>query len=122
MVAVGDRGTRTFPLLIDLDNPQRRIAPGMSARIFVELTGSQTQALMVPRDAIVLKADGSRIVWQVEDTDGETTVKPVELQAGRAQGDRVEVLHSALKAGDRIVLFGNENLRPGQAVKLSQVD
>lgn len=122
LVAVGNQSTRSFPLLIDLDNPQRRIAPGMSARIFVELADREQQALVVPRDAIVLKADGKRIVWRVNDADGELKVTPVELTAGRPQGDQIEVLDSTLTSGDRVVLFGNENLRAGQTVRLSRVE
>ena len=118
LVAVGSQSTRSFPLLIEMDNEQRRIAPGMSARIFIELAGSKAQVLLVPRDAIVLKADGSRIVWKITEADGETSVIPVELLAGRNQGAQVEVLESTLQAGDRIVLLGNENLRPGQAVQV----
>jgi len=37
-------------------------------------------------------------------------------------GDRVEVLDSTLQAGESIVLLGNENLRPGQAVQVSPVE
>jgi len=116
LVAVGDHSTRSFPVLIDLDNAQHRIAPGMSTRIFVELAGSQTQALLVPRDAIVLKADGSRIVWRLTPAEEGFEVEAVKLLAGRRQGDLVEVLESTLQAGDDIVLLGNENLRPGQVV------
>ncbi len=117
LVAVGNQSTRSFPLLIELDNELRRIAPGMSARIFIELRGSRARALLVPRDAIVLKADGSRVVWKVAEEEGKSKVKPVKLLVGRTQGDQVEVLESALQAGDHIVLLGNENLRPGQTVQ-----
>ena len=122
LVAVGTQSTRSFPLLIELDNEQRRIAPGMSARIFIELSGSRAQALLVPRDAIVLKGDGSRVVWKVTEAEGKSKVKPVKLLAGRTQDDQIEVLDSTLQAGDRIVLLGNENLRPGQAVQPRPVE
>lgn len=117
LVARGNQATRSFPLLIELDNAQHHIAPGMSARIFVELAGDRVESLLVPRDAIVLKADGSRIVWRVNEADGRYTVVPVSLLAGRSRDGLVEVLDSTLKPGDRIVLLGNENLRPGQAVQ-----
>ncbi len=116
LVAVGNRDTRSFPLLIELDNREHRIAVGMSARIFIELAGSESKALLVPQDAIVLKPDGQRIVWRVIESGGQHKVEPVTLFRGRTQGSRVEVLQSTLAAGDRIVLLGNENLRPGQAV------
>lgn len=117
LVAVGERTTRSFPLLIELASAQRQIAPGMSARVFVELSTGQHNALLVPRDAVVLKADGSRVVWKVSQAKDKSTVTPVPLQIGRSQDDLVEVLDSSLKAGDSIVLLGNESLRPGMAVK-----
>ena len=119
LVAVGNRDTRSFPLLIDLDNREHRIAVGMSARIFIELIASRTRALLVPQDAIVLKPDGQRIVWRLIESAGRYEVESVALLTGRTQGSRVEVLQSRLKAGDRIVLLGNENLRPGQTVQLT---
>ena len=126
LVAVGNQSTRSFPIFINIDNRQHKIAPGMSARIYVELSNSNSLALLVPRDAIVVKADGNRIVWRIakeeEGEEGQYKVESVKLLTGRAQGERIEVLESALKAGDRIVLLGNENLRPGQIVRLSQTE
>lgn len=72
---------------------------------------------MVPRDAVVAKSDGSRVVWRVREDDGMLKAFPVTIETGRAQGDRLEVVSGALQASDRIVLLGNENLRPGQAVR-----
>ncbi|MCG8057756.1 MAG: efflux RND transporter periplasmic adaptor subunit [Candidatus Thiodiazotropha endolucinida] len=122
MVAAGNRSTRTFPLLLLLDNPKSRIAPGMSARIFIELSGQQQPSIMLPRDAIVLKADGSRIVWRVSGSEEPYDVKQVNVITGRTQGNLVEILDSKLNAGDRIVLLGNENLRPGQSIKIGQTE
>jgi RND family efflux transporter MFP subunit len=118
LVAMGNQSTRSFPILIELDNTQHRLAPGMSARLFVQLKGTKSKSLLVPRDTVVLSADGTRKVWQIIEKDGSYTVKSVNLITGRTQGELVEVLDSTLNAGDRIVLLGNENLRPGQAVKL----
>ncbi|MES9994204.1 MAG: efflux RND transporter periplasmic adaptor subunit [Candidatus Thiodiazotropha sp.] len=122
MVAAGNRNTRTFPLLLLLDNRENRIAPGMSARIYIELSGEQQASILLPRDAIVLKADGSRVVWRVTGSDEPFKVKQVNVVTGRTQGNLVEILDSSLKAGDRVVLLGNENLQPGQSVKIGKAD
>lgn len=119
VVAVGSQSTRSFPVLIDLDNSAKLIAPGMSARIFVQLSGGESEALLLPRDAVVMKADGSRIVWRVQQQDDQTKVSPVTVSLGRAVGDQIEILESLLKPGDQVVLLGNESLRPGQAVKIA---
>jgi RND family efflux transporter MFP subunit len=65
-VASGDERSRTFPVLIDIQNPDRLLAPGMSARVRVDLAGGDSRVLTVPRDAIVAKADGTREVWHVQ--------------------------------------------------------
>ncbi|HBG95184.1 MAG TPA: hypothetical protein DDY14_07630, partial [Chromatiaceae bacterium] len=115
-VASGDQRTRGFPLLIDLPNPDGALAPGMSARVRVDLSGGHAQALTIPRDAVIAKSDGSREVWQVRLTDGIHQAYPVAVETGRANGDRLELLRGDLRAGDRLVLLGNERLRPGQRV------
>lgn len=123
LVSVGDQTTRSFPVLIDIENAKHTIAPGMSAQVFVELSGNNAKALLVPRDAIVLRADGSRLVWRVkEDKEGQLKVEAVNVLVGRAQQERVEVLQSSLQEGDRIVMLGNENLRPGQLIRISQIE
>ena len=116
LLALGDERTRTFPLLIDIDNTKHILAAGMSARVYVELKDRQSQVLMLPRDALVQKPDGSRIVWKVLEQDDKLIVNSIKLHVGRTQGDLVEVLDSSLKAGDRVVMLGNENLRPNQVV------
>jgi multidrug efflux pump subunit AcrA (membrane-fusion protein) len=42
----------------------------------------------------------------------------VPVQPGRALGDRVELQGSELPAGTRVVVHGNERLRPGQALRI----
>jgi multidrug efflux pump subunit AcrA (membrane-fusion protein) len=118
VLAQGNVRTRTFPLLVDIDNQDHVLAAGMSARVFVELSDSQTQVLMLPRDAVVQKPDGSRVAWQIVEADDTLKAKPVKLHIGRAQGDFVEVLDSPLQAGNRVVMLGNENLRPNQTVRV----
>jgi RND family efflux transporter MFP subunit len=116
-VALGNESSRSFPLLIDIPNPEHLLAPGMSARVLVELQNGVSEALTVPRDAVVAKTDGSRLVWRVREDDGVLKAYPVTIETGRAHGNRLELVNGDLEAGDRIVLLGNENLRPGQPVR-----
>ena len=119
-VASGDERTRGFPLLIDLPNPDGALAPGMSARVRVDLAGGQDKVLTVRRDAVIAKSDGSREVWRVQVEDGLSKAYPVSVATGRASGDRLEILRGDLEAGDQVVLLGNERLRPGQRVEASE--
>jgi len=119
-VASGDQRTRGFPLLIDLPNPDGALAPGMSARVRIDLAGGQDRVLTVPRDAVIAKSDGSREVWRVQREDGLSKAYPIAVETGRASGDRLEILRGALDAGDQVVLLGNERLRPGQRIEASK--
>jgi len=120
-IASGDERSRSFPLLIELPNPDGILAPGMSARVSVELAGEASEALTVPRDAVIAKSDGSREVWQVRLDDGVQKAYPVPVEIGRASGDRLELVRGDLEAGDQVVLLGNERLRPGQSVSPQDV-
>jgi RND family efflux transporter MFP subunit len=115
-VALGNEASRSFPLLIDIANPEHLLAPGMSARVRVELENGSIDAVTVPRDAVVAKSSGERVVWRVRDEQGQLKVFPVSIETGRAQGDLLEVVSGELKVGDRVVMLGNERLRPGQTV------
>ncbi len=118
-IALGKERSRSFPLLIDIPNRKRHLAPGMSAQIWIELNEQETQGVvMVPRDAIITKSDGSQLVWQVKEKEGMLQAFPLTVETGRHQGNLVEILTNELQPGERIVLLGNENLRPGQAVKV----
>ena len=118
-IALGNENSRSFPLLIDIPNPKRHLAPGMSAKIWIELN-EQDRVLMLPRDAIITKSNGSQLVWQVKEKEGMLKAFPLTIDTGRYQGGWVEILSNKIQPGERIVLLGNENLRPNQTVKAQQ--
>ncbi len=118
-VPVSDPGTRTFPVMIRVDNSAGLIAPGMSARVFITLSGSaEGGAMLLPRDAIILKPDGGKTVWRVENTAAGETAAPVPVRTGNTHLDQVEIVAGDIRAGDRVVVKGNELLQPGQRVRI----
>jgi RND family efflux transporter MFP subunit len=118
-IPVASASARTFMLWVELDNPDHRIIPGMSARGVLRLEASAgPSAFAVSRDALVRKPDGTVLVWVLEQDRAETTVKPIKVVPGRALDGRVEVNGTRLSVGDRIVIKGNETLRRGQAVRV----
>ena len=53
-VPVGHKSARTFPVRIDIQNSDRLIAPGMSARVHIRISKSITeQAVLLPRLAVM---------------------------------------------------------------------
>ena len=118
-VPLSQQSARTFPIMINIDNSDYSIAPGMSARVYFNLPeDNETQALLIPRDAVVKKTDGSEKVWVVTTETGNTIAMPIEVTTGRSQADVIQVIQGDLKVGDQIVVKGNEILQPGQEVNI----
>jgi RND family efflux transporter MFP subunit len=108
---------RTFPVWIDFENSEGMVAPGMSARVSLNLSDSDQRSLVVPNDAIVRRADGSVLIWLVRDDGGQLLATPASVQVGRVNGALVEVSGADVRAGDWVVVRGNETLRPRQPVR-----
>ncbi len=120
-VPLSNEAARTFPVRIDLENEAGLFAPGMSARVVFQLGDPAAElALLLPRDAIVRRADGSQVVWVVRGEAGRLRAQPVEVQTGRASRQNIEIIGGAVRAGDRVVARGNEILRPGQLVEIKE--
>jgi RND family efflux transporter MFP subunit len=102
--------SRTFPVKARIDNPGGRIGVGMLARVALG-AGSETDVLIVPKDAVVDQGRGQQIFVIGDDQ----TVSLVPVVTGRGIGEWV-VIEGDLQAGQKIVVRGNERLRPGQQV------
>jgi RND family efflux transporter MFP subunit len=111
LVPSADDLARSFPLRIEVANPDVALKDGMLCRAEVPLEGER-DALVVPRDALVARGNASFLVL-VE----EGKARSLAVKLGRAYGDAVEVVGDTLRAGQVVVTRGNERLRDGQPVK-----
>jgi RND family efflux transporter MFP subunit len=118
LIPVGQEAARSFRVRIELPNPDRRYAPGMSADVTLPTSADDRPVATVPADALVRRPDGGAVVWAVRGEGEALQAAPVPVQPGRALGDRVELQGSELPAGTRVVVHGNERLRPGQALRI----
>ena len=103
--------TRDFTIRVEFDDPKNLAREGLFAR--VEITPEKRIVIMVPKDAVVERGP-MKMVFAV--TDG--SVKQVMVDVLRQKGDMVEV-RSELKAGDEVVVTGNEILRDGAKVNIT---
>ncbi len=110
IVTFGDPQTHMFELRIDV--PAEQWIVGESVRVDVP-TEAPKQALVVPRDALVLRRDGA-YVFRV---GPEQRAQRVPVMPGVGDGDLIEV-DGALAAGDVIVVRGAERLMEGQPVQV----
>lgn len=119
IVPQADRQGRTFPVKIRVANRDEggsvALKAGMFARAQIDV-GEKVQATLVHKDAVVL--GGPQPIVYVIDAQS-STVRPAPVHLGVAVGDLVEV-RGPLVPGDQIVVRGNERLRPGQPVVVTE--
>jgi RND family efflux transporter MFP subunit len=92
-------------------NPGNVLRPGQYGKVRA-IVRSQQNALLIPQ-AAVNEQQGSYQVAVVE-KDGRITVRPV--QVGERTGT-MWVIKDGLRLDDRVVVEGQQNLRPGMTVK-----
>lgn len=139
IVPQADVRARTFPVKIRVKNEitdgNALIKSGMLARAMLP-TGPLRKSLLVPKDALVLggpqptvfvvdvsekrpssSKDAPEASSDVDPNSGKA--RPVPVTLGEASGRLIEV-KGKLKSGDKVVVRGNERLRPGQDVVITK--
>ena len=111
VVPVGDERARQFELRVGVDPALALVGSAVEVSLPED---SGCEALTVPRDAIVQRANQTYVMR----VSAQNTAEQVPVSASAANGDKVEV-RGALNAGDRLVVRGAERLNPGQVVKVS---
>lgn len=102
--------TRTAAVQIEIPNKDRRLKPGMHAR--VSLVFQRRKAIVLPVAALVEQNDRP-MVFVVE--NDPPTIQKQEVVTGINDGEFVEIL-SGLAADDRVVTLGNHLIKSGQVV------
>ncbi len=106
-----DENGRAIRLRAVIANPERKLSPGLFARVRI-IVERRENALLVPESAVFAVGD-RRFVYRV--TEGRAALTEVTLGARRP--GEVEVL-SGVAAGDRVVTAGQQQLRDGAAVEV----
>lgn len=101
-----DPSTRSIRAQATVDNGDRQLRAGMSARLTLEV-GRRDGALTVPHEAVVRRGT-AKLVYVVS-PQGEIDEREVVL--GQNLIDRVEV-RSGVRAGEVIVVAGQQKIRP----------
>lgn len=125
IVPQADVRARTFPVKVRIKNTITKDGPllksGMLARAVLP-TGPRRNALLVSKDALVLGGP-TPMIYVVDHSDGEQKqgkARAVPVQMGVAEGRLIQV-KGDLKPGQQVVIRGNERLRPGQDVIVSEI-
>ncbi|UCE63682.1 MAG: efflux RND transporter periplasmic adaptor subunit [Nitrospirota bacterium] len=111
VVAQADLTARTFPIKLEIPNPKSSVKSGMVSRVTLSV-GAPYQALVVPKDALVLRG-GREFVFLVQ----EGKVNQIPVTPVLHLNEVVEVAGD-LQPGMTVVVEGNERLLPGQPVRI----
>ncbi len=111
VIAQADMAARTFPVKVELANPDLRIKSGMVARVKLAV-GAPYSAIVIPKDALVLKGGKEFAFIVANNTVTQVLVTPV------AHFEDVVEVEGAIEEGMQVVVEGNERLLPGQSVRI----
>ena len=110
-VPVGDDVSRLYELRLSINSSDW--LAGQAVRVAVP-TSKKRQVLAVPRDALVIRQNEVSVIKVAEDKTAERVV----VTLGLAQGKIVEIIGDDLKAGDFVVIRGNERVLEGQNLNI----
>lgn len=119
-----DENTRNFGLQARLVNSERKLRPGMFARVKVRLPESE-DVVVVPRTAISFNPYGNSVYVitpregeQAEGKEESLMVKRRFVKTGRVRGTMIAVTQG-LEPGERVASSGLLKLRNNASVKIN---
>lgn len=108
-----NRDTKTIKILLEINNQNEKLKPGMFANTFI-VVGEKQKALVIPKESI-LEDENLNIVFVKEDEGFHRHI----VTTGIISDEYVEIL-SGLGAGDVVVTKGNYQLK--SKLKMSGID
>jgi membrane fusion protein, multidrug efflux system len=109
-----DQATRTLRVRALVDARHRELVPGVFARVSLHL-GNDTEALLVPSQAVIPQARGKQIILYRNDS-----VRFVEVETGMRDSAFVQIL-KGIKVGDTVVTTGLMAIRPQSKIRLVRI-
>jgi membrane fusion protein (multidrug efflux system) len=110
-----EKTSRSVQVRATLENPEKRLRPGMFAEVRT-LLPTRSAVMTLAERAITYNPYGNS-VFVVDDEQGSKTVHRVQVVTGNVTGGRIEIV-SGLAPGQEVVTDGHNKLRNGQAVSV----
>lgn len=104
-----DPASRTFKVRVELENPGRRLRPGMFAQVHIKTPRMATDPSISVPELAVQDVGGQQVVFVATGKPGEFIVRPVTL--GPATGNGMVAVTAGLRGGERIVGTGAFQLK-----------
>lgn len=112
-----DPATGSYTLRIVVSNPDLLLLPGMFVRAIVQ-EGIAQQAILAPQQGVSRNFKGEPVALVV---DEDNTVQQRILSLDRAIADKW-LVSTGLSGGDRLIVEGMLNVRPGARVRAVSMD
>ena len=109
-----DPETGDVTIRIEVQNPERKLLPGMYVRVNID-RASVPQALLVPAQAIQRNINGDPQVYVIN-AKGKADIRPIELGQ---QYEQYYIANKGLKTGDKVVVEGVERIQANQKLELA---
>ncbi len=109
-----DPTTRTGRVMIDIENEDALLKPGMHGRVVITVS-QLSQALAVPASAVYGPA-GGQYLYTIDEASKTAVKQPVSV--GFRDGDLVQVL-TGLNENSLVVTLGGRLIKDGATVKLA---
>ena len=109
-IPVGDDISRLYEIRIEFENTTWPV--GTAVQVASPLDKKQN-VIAVPRDALVIRQSGV-VIYRIND---ENQAELIPVETGIANTTHIQVMGN-INENDRIVIRGNERLRPGQTVQV----
>jgi RND family efflux transporter MFP subunit len=113
-----DPQARLFRVVLTLDNPEGALAPGMSVVAWIP-TSDEAEHLTVPKSAVVRSGRDAYVYRSATNAEGKATAARTPVKVLFDWQDRLAVVADELKAGDSVIVEGNERLMPGAELALA---
>ena len=110
LVPIGGDLSRLYELRISVSDIS--LSAGTLLRVAIP-TAQPREAVLVPRDALVLRREGV-YVFRVNE---KSVAEKITVRTGIAESDSIEVI-GGIRESDRVITRGGENLQPGMVVRV----
>ncbi|WP_284116992.1 efflux RND transporter periplasmic adaptor subunit [Acinetobacter seifertii] len=109
-----DPETGDVTIRIEVNNPERKLLPGMYVRVNID-RASVPQALLVPSQAIQRNNNGDPQVYVIN-AKGLADIRPIELGQ---QYEQFYLVNKGLKVGDKVIVEGVDRIKPNQKLEIT---
>jgi multidrug efflux pump subunit AcrA (membrane-fusion protein) len=120
VIPQADEEARTFPIEIEIQNPEHKLKAGMFARVRVP-SGPTAKSVVVPLDAVLQRQGTNFVVMVVPSPTGEGHMAmPVPVELGATIGSDVAVTSPMVNVGAMVCVKGHDRIFGPQPVQIRQ--